>query len=260
MGKATTARGACGVLLAALVAACGGAGRGPSSASSPAPAASSTYASAHFVFHYTPLDAGSIASTAAAVEGEHARIVGDLGVSGMPAVDVTLHADQAALQAAVRPIVGPIPSFATGLVTSPTQIHMVSPNAPGTGSYSRMVSNLVHEFAHCVSLRVRPDFANNPRWLWESVAIYEARQRVDLGSVSYMAAHAPPSFAALDSIADTRVYDVGYSIGEFVVERWGGEALAALVAARGDTAAVLGLPLADFEREWFAFVRERYEL
>jgi hypothetical protein len=33
-----------------------------------------------------------------------------------------------------------------------------------------------------------------------------------------------------------------------------------LIAANGDTSRVLGIPLADFERDWFAFVRERYRL
>jgi len=37
-------------------------------------------------------------------------------------------------------------------------------------------------------------------------------------------------------------------------------ALPDLIAANGDTAAVLGLSLADFQRDWFAFVRERHGL
>ena len=32
------------------------------------------------------------------------------------------------------------------------------------------------------------------------------------------------------------------------------------VHGNGDTAAVLGVPLADFQVEWFAFVRDRYRL
>jgi hypothetical protein len=254
--RKATARAAGGALLAVAAVACGGGSAGPSApGSSPPPG---RYASAHFVFHYTALDAGNIAGIAAAVEGERARILADLRVEAMPPVEVTFHADHTALQAAVRPIVGAIPAFASGLVTSSTQIHMISPNAPAAGPLDRAISNLVHEFAHCVSLRVNPSFANRPRWLWEAVALYEARQSVDLRSVPYMAALAPPSFATLSSFDNTRVYDVGYSIAEFIVARWGIEVVSDLVAANGDTAAVLGLPLADFERDWFEFVRARY--
>jgi hypothetical protein len=251
-------RAAGAFLLAAALSACGGGGA--ATPSSPAPAPGGTHTSAHFVFLYTALDAASIGSVAATVEAEYPRVLADLGVSTMPVVDVTFHADHAALQAAVGPLVGPIPSFASGLVTSPTQIHMISPNAPTSVPFDRAVTNLVHELAHCVSLQVDPAFANEPRWLWEAVALYEARQAVDLRSVPYMAAHQPPSFAALQAVSDTRVYDVGYSIAEFVVERFGAPALPALIAAHGDTAAVLGVPLPDFESEWFAFVRARYAL
>jgi hypothetical protein len=53
---------------------------------------------------------------------------------------------------------------------------------------------------------------------------------------------------------------VGYSIGEFLVERWGQRGLRDLIAANGETDGVLGLSLADFQRDWFAFCRERYRL
>lgn len=137
---------------------------------------------------------------------------------------------------------------------------MISPNAPSSVPFARAVTNLVHEFAHCASLRVDPAFANEPRWLWEAIALYEAGQSVDLRSVPYMAALQPPSFPALDAVSDTRVYDVGYSIAEFIVDRWGRPALPALIAAHGDTTAVLGVALPAFESEWLAFVRARYSL
>jgi len=237
-----------------LAGSCGGTPEGPTN---PDPAVA-TFTSAHFAFRYPPRDEAIVPSIAAAVEREYTRILDDLRVAAIPTVTVTLYADHAALEAAVRPIVGGIPSFASGLVTSSTAIHMMTPSAAGWGPLDRMQSNLVHEFAHGVSLQLNPRIAINPRWLWESVAIYEARQSVDLRSVSYMAALDPPSFESMASVDNTRIYDVGYSIGEFIVSRWGPLALPQLVAVNGDTASALGVPLADFQRRWFAFVRERY--
>lgn len=49
-------------------------------------------------------------------------------------------------------------------------------------------------------------------------------------------------------------------IGEFVVTRWGQRALRDLIVANGDTDAVLAISQSDFQRDWFAFVRERYRL
>jgi hypothetical protein len=235
---------------------CGGAGAAPSVVPGPA----GTYSSAHFVFQYTSLDAGNVATIASAVESQYDRILSDLGADRMPSVTVTLYLDHAVMVAATQAVAGPIPASASGLVTGESQIHLMSPNSPAWGPFDRMVSNLVHEFAHCVSLHVNPRFANNPRWLWESVAIYESRQSVDLRTVGYMTALTPPPFTTLNAFDNGRVYEVGYSIGEFLVARWGARALIDLIAANGDTARVLGIPLADFEHDWFAFVRERYRL
>jgi hypothetical protein len=240
-------------VLCAALAGCDGGTTGPSP-----PADAATYASAHFTFQYTPLDAANIAAIAGAVEREYERILADLGVVSMPRVHVTLYAGHAAMESAARPVVGIVPPGTAGLVTSATQIHLMSPNHPSWAPYERMLSHLVHEFAHCVSLHVNPRIGNNPRWLWESVALYESRQSVDLGTIAYMRALAPPSFAALSRIDDTRVYDVGHSIAEFIVWRWGQRALRDLVVANGDTAGVLGVGLAELERDWFAFARERY--
>jgi hypothetical protein len=234
--------------------ACGGSG------APPGPSPAGLLSSPHFLIHYPAADAASVGAMAAALEREYARILGDLGAGTMPVVNVTLYADHSAMAGAVRPVAGEIPSFASGLVTSATQIHVMSPSAPGWGPVERVSSALVHEFAHCVSLHLNLRIANNPRWLWETVAIYESRQSVDLRTLGYMTAGRPPSLEELNAIDNPRIYDVGYSIGEFIVARWGQRAIGELIAANGDTAAVLGVSPGDFHRDWFAFVKERYRL
>ena len=243
-------------LAAALVTliGCGGGPPGPS----PSDPIAGTFTSTHFTFNYTALDAANIEQTAAVLEREYARVVGDLRADAMPRVTVTFYSDHAAMVAATRAVAGDIPAWASGLVTSVSQIHMMSMNAPAWGPYERRLPGLVHEFAHCVSLRVNPGLANRPRWLWEAVAIYEAGQAVDLRALDYMRALTPPSFETLNSFDNTRIYEVGYSIAEFVTARWGHRALPDLIAVNGDTAAALGLSLMEFEREWLAFARQRY--
>lgn len=242
------------LIAAALSAACGG-GSGTPVGPSPPAAPASEYTSPHFTFRHTPLDAGTIAATAAAVEAEYGRITADLGVAQTRRIVVWLHADRGSLQDAVRPFVGAIPAFASGLVTGADAIHILSPNLASAWPYAAGVTGIVHEFAHCVSMHVNPLIPNNPRWLWESVALYEAAQPVDWRTVPAMSSAAPPAIEQLDAFDDTLIYQVGYSIGAFIVERWGREGLAALVRANGDTTAVLGLPEDEFVRQWFAFAR-----
>jgi hypothetical protein len=206
------------------------------------------------------MDAASIAAIAAEVEGHHERITADLGVASMPTVTVVLYPDRATLHEAVRPIVGPVPAFAAGLVTGVDRIHVVSPNAAAVWPYEAGVQAVVHEFAHCVSLRLNPGIANNPRWLWEAVALWESGQRVDPGQLAYLRAGTPPTLSELNQIQDTRVYEVGALIAEYVVATGGQAALVELVRTNGDTVRVLGLDAAAFTQQWFAFVRARYAL
>ena len=120
--------------------------------------------------------------------------------------------------------------------------------------------NATHELVHCVTLYANPRIANNPRWLWESVALWENGELVDPRTLDYMVAGRPPTLEQLsaDVTASRQVYEVGYTIGEFVVARGGPEALVRLVQANGDTAVALGLPTPAFEEAWYSFVRTRY--
>jgi hypothetical protein len=239
------------VLTTALSVGCG------SSASSPPPAAD-VYNSPHFRFAYTPLDRNNISSIADSVEAQYARIVSDLQSDALPTVNVTFYSDHANLVAATAPVAGVVPDWASGLATAQDQIHLMSPNAPAWGPYDRMVSNLVHEFAHCVSMHINTRIPNNPRWFWESVAIYESGQFVDPRTLAYMRDGQAPSFASLNSFDNTRVYEVGYTIAEFIVSRWGREALNRLIASNANVDVTLGISQPAFEQQWLAFVRQRY--
>jgi hypothetical protein len=220
----------------------------PASPSSVA-ATAATLTTEHFLLTYPAAQSSASASAVAeALEREYARILSDLGAGSMPRVSVRFYADHAALESAVAPVVGAIPSWASGLATAVDQIHVVSQIS---------VRDVVHEFAHCVSMRVNPTIPNNPRWLWEAVAIYEAGQAVDPRSVPSIAA-APPPFATLNRFDNTLIYEVGYTIAEFIVSTGGLRALVGLVANNGDVRDTLGSSPEQFEREWALFVRNRY--
>ena len=251
---------ACGL----LVAGCGGTASAPTSPSATATAAPAefvTYQSSRFTFRHAAMDAGSITQTATAIETGVNRILEDIGVSAMPRVTVTLYPNGDALRQGVGNQAGPIPSFATGLVTGPTAIHIISPNLSTTWSYADGVTAIVHEFAHCVSLVANPSFANNPRWLWESVALFEAGQFTDPRTLPYFTAGgSPPSLAQLNSFDNTVVYSVGATLGRFVVDVHGWTAYRDLIRANGDLGVVLRTTESAFLADWRAFVRDVFPI
>jgi hypothetical protein len=140
----------------------------------------------------------------------------------------------------------------TGVSTpTPSRFHLVAlPFAPEVA---------VHEVAHNATLHLAPAAGNNPLWLWESVALFEAGQLVPPSSLPDLVAGRFPSFEALDRGATgVSVYDVGFTIAEFVVDRWGIDGLRRLILAFGDSSAALGVSRAELERGWRDFVTERY--
>ena len=240
------------VLLAALwPLACGGGDRG----SPAAPAASAALAlrleTAHFRIYADAVPEAVLQEVAAALERELPRFQADLQVAAIRTLTVRVFQDEAAWYGEVQRYFGRRIET-SGYVTGPEELRVLAG--------SRVARNASHELAHCVSLYTNPTIANNPRWLWESVALYENGELVDPRTLPYMVAATPPTLAELDAdvTASRRVYEVGYTIGEFVVARDGQAALVRLVRANGDTAAVLGLTPAAFEEAWFGFVRERY--
>ena len=172
----------------------------------------------------------------------------------MPTVTVTLYPSSEALRAAVAPLVGSIPSFATGLVTAVDAVHILSPSLLSV-PFSMAVANVVHEFAHCVSMRLQPNLPNNPRWLWETVALYEAGQFVDPLSLTYLNGGPSPTFQQLSSFDNTAIYSVGASFGQFIVETWGRDRFRALIQANGNVMTVLGVTESEFIDGWLRYAR-----
>jgi hypothetical protein len=248
--RARRARRAGVAALALWVAGCGGSG-GP--LPTPVTPAGPTLRleTAHFQIWSDAPDDGLLRRVADLLEAERPRILSDLGLSSAPAITVKVWRDHEAWATAAALYFGRTIST-TGYVTGAAEMRVLGlPQADQIA---------LHEMAHCLSLVVNPTFGNNPRWLWESVAIYEAGERVDPRTVPALVAGQPPSLAQLDAdvAASQLVYQVGYTIAEFVVARAGRDGLVALIRANGNTQAVLGLSPEAFVQEWYAFVRARY--
>lgn len=183
------------------------------------------------------------------------RLAADLDVADgdIGTVHVQVWQDEPSWAAALTAFFGQR-LLAAGYVTGPTELRLLVTGAVGV--------NATHEFAHAVSLRLNPSFGNNPRWLWESVALYENGEWVDPRTLAYMREGRPPTLQTLNLAlsASQQVYEVGFTLAEFVVSRVGQDGLRQLIRRNGDVDAVLHLSPAQFEAAWYDFVRQRYGL
>ncbi len=215
------------------------------------------YTSEHFTFYYTSYDSLFMPEISDTLENNYSRILGDLLTDSIAHTVVHFYSSYQELADAVRHIVPNLPAWAIGLSTAKDTIHMIAPKHP-QHQYEYMLVVLIHEFAHCVTLNINPNFANNPRWLWESVALFEAGQFVHPNQLTYMVEHNPPTLAQLNNFNNTQIYEVGYLLSEYIVVNWGFQKLKDLVINIGNIQLVLGITIAEFQTNWFNFVRNRY--
>ena len=185
------------------------------------------------------------------LEAEYPRIITALGVSSLPVIAVRIWQDERTYFDELTRYFG-VRYQASGYITGPAELRVLA--------VPQLATNVVHEFVHAATMRLNPSFANNPRWLWEAVALYENGELVNPRSIAYLNSGAFPTLQQLnaDPNAGRQVYEVGYLLGEFIVSTWGRPAYLRLIQANGDLQAVLGVSPAAFESSWQAFVRQRY--
>jgi hypothetical protein len=207
---------------------------------------------AHFRVWANHATATTTTQIAERLETEFPRLSADLGVADLPVTTVEVWSDTESFHADMAASIGRRVVGATGYVVGPTNVTILDgANAAG---------RTTHELAHCVSLRVNPRLGNNPRWLWEAVALYENGERVDPRTLPYMQNGNYPTLAQLsgDYASSLQIYDVGFVLGEFIVATWGRDGLIRLIQANGDLSGTVGLTAAEFEQRWYAFVTEKY--
>ena len=119
----------------------------------------------------------------------------------------------------------------------------------------------LHEFVHLVTLELNLKFANNPRWLWESIAIYKSQDHWKYASNPHLIRGRFDHLIAelnSDANASGAIYEVGYTIGEYIESTWGKEAFITLVKSSGDIESLAGKPLNEVIEDWRAFVKAKY--
>lgn len=125
-----------------------------------------------------------------------------------------------------------------------------------------MADNAEHEFVHSASLRLNSEFGNNPRWFWEAVAIYESDEFIHPKELDYLVNGDFPSLEELNGMISkdgaNKIYDVGYLLSEFIIEKWGRKKYLKLIQNSGELDGILSIDSKSFEAQWKEFVQNKY--
>ncbi|WP_207423059.1 hypothetical protein [Desertivirga brevis] len=156
---------------------------------------------------------------------------------------------------------------ASGNILGPSEIHFI------VRSLEESKKVAVHEFTHTVVLQLlinrEPQpfdsnkfdqkFASFPVWLWESVSVYEAKEFIDPKQLEDLREGRYPSIKELNTRSKgQKIYTYGYTLIDFILEKYKRDKLIELIENYGDLEKTLGITEEQFSKEWYMFVREKY--
>lgn len=209
---------------------------------------------AHFEFIlYDGLNTADILSTSTALDDNYQRILDDLQVTGMPKITIKIWADYNHFLDDMENDIGTRYTGATGYIFGPTESRLYFNDQVAVAA--------VHEFAHLVSMQVNISISNNPRWLWEAVALYENNEFIHPSTLPYMVSGDYPTLAELNTDynnSNHRIYQVGYLLLEYIVTNWGMDTVIGLIQNNGNLSASLGLTNSEFESGWYQYLETTY--
>lgn len=205
----------------------------------------------HFRFMYSAIDSISVDTIAIDMEKNYKRILNDFKLKNIPTVNVRIYPGLESFHKGINFPNAPDQVLATAF--GKDDIRMVSPNNPGPESWM-LAYAAPHEFTHCVHLNI--DYSpNNPRWLWEGIAQYEARWFFDPKELGIIG---EKEFPALTDLSNGMEYMLGFVVIEAIKELWGFDTVISLIKTRGDVQKVLHIDDKLFEEKIFEHIYKRY--
>lgn len=226
----------------------------------------------HFIISYRGIYEKDAHRVAMQLEENYSDIRSSLNDPNHEIISVFIYHTQAAFNEGT----GLFDSHAHGTSRGPNEFHLLWTNWFNSIVPDDPLKTAVHEFTHCVQLNIlirralenvsndnSSDFnasferkfaSEYPQWFWEALCDYEAgivnKISVKYGMRTY------PTLKYLNE--SNQIYNVGYTIIEYIVAKWGKEKLPELIASYVDIEKVLLVSVPDFEKGWMHFVSENY--
>jgi hypothetical protein len=202
----------------------------------------------HFAFWFSDADTVTVDSVAHYLEAQHARILRDFKLKSLPVTIVKMYPDLKSFHMAINQPDAPAEILATAFGRN--EFRMVSPTKGGP----ELMQFISHEFTHCVHLNI--DYSpNNPRWLWEGVAMYESGWFIDPAQIDEIKNR---NFPALQQLSNGMEYALGYVIIEAIKDMWGFDTVIGLIKNRGKAEKVLPISGVKFEQDIFEYIYKKY--
>ena len=210
--------------------------------------------SGHFEFVlYDDLSESIIPDISKKLEDNYSRVLNDLEVNAASKITVKIWNNETNYLNAQQKDLGVKYPGSTGYVYGLKEVRILY---RGNSSQTAL-----HEVCHVISMYVNKYIPNNPRWLWEAVALYESREFTNPKSISYLVQGNFPTLAELNSdfnAGNQKIYQVGYLLSEFIINNWEKSGYISIIKSNGNVQNTFGITVNQFEENWKTFVTENY--
>ncbi|MDQ1163903.1 hypothetical protein [Flavobacterium sp. SORGH_AS_0622] len=230
-----------------------------------------TLKSEHFIISYSGIYKSEAEKVSTHLENNYAKIRENLKDVQHDLIKVFVYGSQYKFNSATG-----LKENTKGTSRGPNEFHFVWTNWFNSIFPDDPLKTALHEFTHCVQLNILIDRAKEtiitqdrltfekefdkkfkaeyPRWLWESISIFEAGE-VNSLSVKY----AKSKNLTLEELnKSNQIYNIGYTIIEYMTQKWGKDSLPKLIASFGSIEKALNIKPEEFEKGWIAFLEENY--
>jgi len=206
----------------------------------------------HFTFLFSDIDKTTADTIAATLERQYQKIVTDFKIKTLPIITVRIYPTAKSFREGINFPDAPPNILATAF--GKNDARMVSPHAVTPEEGSMLTHHIAHEFVHCVHLNIA--YApNNPRWLWEGIAMYESGWFMNPAEIDVIK---NKTFPPLMSLNNGLEYELGYVILEAIHDLWGFDTIIDLIKKKGDTNASLQMNQEEFDRRVYDRIYQKY--
>lgn len=206
----------------------------------------------HFLFLFSEIDIPSVDTIARRLESSYQKIVSDFNIKGLPVITVRIYPTAKSFHDGINFPDAPPNILATAF--GKKDVRMISPHAVTPEEGEMLLHHITHEFVHCVHLNI--EYApNNPRWLWEGIAMYESGWFMNPAEMDIIRNKTFPPLMSLNNGAE---YELGYAILEAIHDLWGFNTIIDLIKKKGDTNACLQLSQEEFDRKVYDQIYRKY--
>lgn len=143
------------------------------------------------------------------------------------------------------------------VLMSANRISIVLPSAQNPDYDMTSINKVIkHTWTHFLINQIQssPDI----KWLNESMALYYGGQKNDPNSISLAVRKGYPTIDDLNRQRYSDLSSFGYTLSEFIVNKWGEESLVELLAFNCNTQQALKISKQEFENEWHQFIEQKY--